>query len=535
MIPFNPLSYRYPSRRQLVYGTRGMTATSHPLAAQAGLRILEKGGNAVDAAVATAAALTVLEPTSNGIGSDAFAIVWQDGKLYGLNSSGPAPRGADLEAVRALGHTEMPLHGGLPVNVPGAVAGWAALMERLGTISLAEALAPAVAYAKDGAPTAPTVAANWQRAFDAYTKLEDPLFAEWFRTFAPNGRPPRPGETVRLPQHAETLHAIGETGGACFYRGELAERIAAAVLAHGGALTTDDLAAFQPEWVTPIETEYAGVRVLEIPPNGHGIVALMALNILKALPDAEPGSAEDIHYQIEAIKTAFADAFAAVTEPSYMPCTTDDLLAPAFAKRRAGTLTDKAAEPKADEILRGGTVYLCTADGQGNMVSFIQSNYTGFGSGLVVPGTGIALHNRGANFKLDPNHPNALAGGKRPYHTIIPGFLMHGDRPLGPFGIMGAFMQPQAHVQVLIHMLRDGMNPQEALDAPRFQWTGGKTVLVEPDFPEAIREALSRRGHDIRVSADEGSFGRGQIILKDEEGVLCGATEKRCDGQVVAL
>ncbi len=533
MNSFDPHVYPFASKRHVVYGKRGIVATGHPLAAQAGLRILQRGGNAIDAAVATAAALTVLEPTSNGIGGDAFSIFWKDGRIYGLNSSGPAPKRIDAQKVRDAGYSQMPAHGPIPVNVPGVPAAWASLVKEHGKLTLMEVLTPAIEYAEEGAPVAPTVAENWEAARKAYQLSGDAMYTHWFDTFTSSGKAPKAGEIFTLPDHAETLRAIGETNAEAFYGGELADKISAYMESIGGYLRADDLASFSPEWVTPIETEYHGCRVLEIPPNGHGIVVLMAMNILKELPEAEADSFLDIHRQIEALKLAFADAMQYVTEPSQMPYTAEDLLSPVYAKERASLITDAALEPQPGEPLRGGTVYLCTADGDGNMVSYIQSNYMGFGSGLVVPGTGIALHNRGANFSLDPAHPNVVTPGKRPYHTIIPGFLMQGEEPLGPFGIMGAFMQPQAHLQVMTSLLRDGYNPQASLDKPRFQWVGGKRVLVERDFPKELFEKLQAAGHEIAYSDDVGSFGRGQMILR-AGGAYVGATEKRCDGQVAA-
>lgn len=511
-----------------------MVATSHPLAAQAGLRILLQRGNAIDAAIATAAALTVLEPTSNGIGGDAFSIFWKDGKVHGLNSSGPSPSRIDAQILRERGYEEMPRYGPIPVNVPGAPFAWAEMVTKHGNLSLEEVLAPAIEYAKKGAPVAVTVSEHWKAAQKAYENRNDEIFDSWFLTFTKDGKAPEAGEVFMMPDHAKTLETIAKTNAEDFYKGILAQKISDYVESFGGYLRADDLAAFRPEWVDPIEVEYEGVRVLEIPPNGHGIVALMALNLIKEMGEVEPDSFTDVHNQIEALKLSFADAMRYVTEPSDMPYTAKDLLSPAYAKRRAEEIRQTAGCSEPGDPILGGTVYLCTADAAGNMVSYIQSNYTGFGSGLVVPGTGIALHNRGCNFSLKEGHPNCIGPGKRPYHTIIPGFLMNGDKPLGPFGIMGAFMQPQAHVQVLVSLLRDGRNPQEALDKPRFQWVGGKKVLVEADFPRALFESLKSAGHEISYSDDVGSFGRGQMILRGEEGLI-GATEKRCDGQVVAF
>lgn len=521
--------YKYPSNRNLVYGKKGMAATSHPLAAEAGRDILRDGGNAVDAAVAMAAALTVLEPTSNGIGGDAFAIFAKDGNIFGLNASGPSPASITAEAVRNAGHKAMPVKGPLPVNVPGVPGAWAELNRLHGRMPLSDVLAPAIMYAREGAPVGCTVSHNWQKAAESYDQ-KNPLFQSWFSTFTKDGRAPMPGELFVLPDHADTLEEIGRDP-LSFYKGALAEKIADYVGGLGGYLTRADLSSYAPEWVDPIETAYRGYRVLEIPPNGHGIVVLMALQILNEMPETDDETLY-AHYMIEAVKIAFSDAMAYVTEPRAMTVGTDRLLDAGYAKARAKLIGPRAGKPEPGQPLRGGTVYLCAADEDGTMISYIQSNYMGFGSGLVVPGTGIALHNRGANFSLLPGHPNELAGGKRPYHTIIPGFLMKGDVPVGPFGVMGAFMQPQGHVQVLSALFRDKENPQEALDRPRFQWIGEDEVLVEEGYPETIVQALQAMGHRIRYSDDVGSFGRGQIILRDEAGVYTGATERRCDGHV---
>lgn len=533
---FDPLYHPYPSHRVPVYGARGMVATSQPLAAQAGLDILKRGGNAIDAAIATAAALTVLEPCSNGIGGDAFALVWSGGKLHGLNSSGPSPAAISLEAVRALGHDRMPQYGAVPVTVPGAPAAWAELARRFGRLPLAEALRPAVDYAERGYPLSPTAARMWQRAAEHYAAQPDgATFAEWLRTFAPAGRAPRAGELWRSPAHAATLRLIGETDAEAFYRGALAEEIGACIAEHGGFLNAADLAAFAPEWVEPISTNYRGYDVWEIPPNGQGLVALLALGILRGWERHEREGIETVHRQIEAIKLAFADGQHYISDARDMKIKPADLLNPAYSDARRALIGDTAALPEAGRPPAGGTVYLAAADDEGNMVSFIQSNYTGFGSGLVVENTGIALQNRGYGFSLDPFSINRLEPGKRSYHTIIPGFLTREGQAVGPFGVMGGLMQPQGHVQVLMNMLDFQLHPQAALDAPRWQWQGGRTVLVEPGFPAHIAQALARRGHDIQAAADAYSFGRGQIIWRDPgSGVLVGGSDSRTDGLVAA-
>ncbi|WP_172899675.1 gamma-glutamyltransferase family protein [Effusibacillus lacus] len=512
-----------------------MVATSQPLAAQAGLEILRKGGNAIDAAIATAAALTVVEPASNGIGGDAFALVWTKGKLHGLNSSGPAPKSISIEALKKAGVEEIPKYGLIPVTVPGAPAAWAELSAKFGKLPLTEVLRPAIEYAENGYPLTPVLGQNWARAYKTYSKhLKGDEFKGWFDTFTPEGKVPQIGEVWRSPDHARTLQSIAETKAESFYRGELAEKIDQFFKKFGGYLTAQDLAAYKPEWVNPISANYRGYDVWEIPPNGHGLVALMALNILKGFDFPERDTVDTYHKQIEAIKLAFADGKKYITDPRKMSVRVEDLLSDAYAEERRRLIGKEALQPETGEPPRGGTVYLCTADGEGNMVSFIQSNYMGFGSGLVVPDTGIALHNRGHNFTLDETHDNRLEPGKKPYHTIIPGFLTKDGKPVGPFGVMGGFMQPQGHVQVVMNTVDFHLNPQAALDAPRWQWMQGKTVQIEQTTPAHIVESLARLGHDVQWAVGSGGFGRGQIIWRQENGVLVGGTEPRTDGQVAA-
>ncbi len=535
---FDPLLQRYPSQRYPIYARGGMVNCSSPMASAAGLEILRRGGNAMDAAVAAAAALTVTEPTANGIGSDAFALVWseRDGRLYGLNASGPAPQLATIERVLsdpAAKDGKMPASGWLPVTVPGAPGAWAALNGRFGRLTLAEDLAPAVTYAREGYPCAPNLAASWKTALEKYRKtLRGPAFNAWFRTFAPEGKAPEAGNMVVLKDHADTLEAIGETDAQAFYTGELARRTDAESRRYGGLLRYEDLAAFKPQWVEPIGVDYRGYRVCEIPPNGQGIAALMALNILKEFSFGEKDSAETCHRQIEAMKMAFAEAFRHVTDPDHMETAVSRLLDPALGAARAREMTDRAQTWTSAVPPKSGTVYLCCADGEGNMVSFIQSNYMGFGSGIVVDGTGIALQNRGADFSLDPAHINCLKPGKRTYHTIIPGFLMKDGRPVGPFGVMGGYMQPQGHVQVVMNYADFGLDPQQALDAPRWQWLRNGDIAVEARFDRTIARELEARGHRVRYDLDTASFGRGQMIVRLESGVLVGGTESRTDSNI---
>ncbi|MCL2360224.1 MAG: gamma-glutamyltransferase family protein [Defluviitaleaceae bacterium] len=534
-MPFDPLVSPYPSTRNLHYARGGMVATSQPLAAQAGLDVLKKGGNAIDAAIATAACLTVVEPTSNGIGGDAFAIVWTDGKLHGLNSSGPAPMAISIDKVKALGHTEMPKHGWIPVTVPGAPAAWASLNRRFGKLTLEECLAPAIHYARNGYPLSPSLGRGWAGGYNYYRRnFTGPEYAPWFETFAPKGRAPVTGELWKSEAHATTLEEIAATGATSFYEGSLADKITAFSKKHGGFLREEDLAAFEPEWIDPISVKYRGYDIWELPPNGQGLVALIALNILNGFPPTVD-ALETYHRQFEAMKLAFTCGKATITDPTHMAIPTKDLLGYTFADALRGQIGPRALEPAAFLPPKGGTVYLATADGDGNMVSFIQSNYMGFGSGIVIPGTGIAMQNRGADFSLDPAHPNALTGGKRTYHTIIPGFLTKDGEALGPFGVMGGYMQPQGHVQVIMNMIDQKLNPQAALDAPRWQWTQGKNFEVEHHFPKAIAQGLAARGHRISIPLESGSFGRGQIILRDPStGVLIGGTESRTDGGIAS-
>ena len=536
MLKNDSLYYPYPARRRAVFARKGMVATSQPLAAQAGLDILKKGGNAIDAAVATAACLTVLEPTSNGIGGDGFALVWTKGNLHGLNSSGPAPKGISIDAVKALGYDEMPTYGLIPVNVPGIPGAWAALNKKFGKLPLSEVLAPAVKYAREGYPVSPVASAAWKRGAANYrAKCAGGEFAEWFKVFEPNGKTPEAGDMWASEDHARTLELIGETNAEAFYRGELADKIDALSKEYNGFIRKEDLADFYPEWVEPVGVEYHGYNVWEIPPNGQGIVGLMGLQIAKGLEMGGRDDVKTLHNQIESMKLAFADGLKYVTDSKYMNVTNEELLSEEYAAKRRALISDVALEPEAGEPKKGGTVYLCAADEEGNMISYIQSNYMGFGSGIVVPGTGIALQNRGKNFSLDPTHDNHLEGGKRTYHTIIPGFLTKGDVPVGPFGVMGGFMQPQGHMQVVMNAVDYNLNPQAALDAPRWRWNRGMEVSLEMGFPQHVINALIRKGHKITVESSQGGFGRGQIIWRDPEtGVLVGGTESRTDGTVAA-
>jgi gamma-glutamyltranspeptidase/glutathione hydrolase len=489
----------------------------------------------VDAAVAAAAAITVVEPTTNGIGSDSFALVWDGQKLHGLNASGRAPAALSAEALRDRGYKEFPANGWFPVTVPGAPAAWEALQQRFGRLSLAELLAPAIAYARDGYPVSPITAYYWGYAFNRFAAQKDPAMAGWLPTFAPKGRAPKAGERWSSPGHAQTLQILAERGVRDFYEGELAEKIVAFSQATGGLFRQDDLAAHRSSWVEPIGTSYRGYDVWEIPPNGQGLTALIALAILEGtdLPAHPHGSEMALHLQIEAMKLAFADAYRYIADPEKAEVPTAGLLDPDYIAGRRRLIGPEARVPEAGQPPHSGTIYLCTADRDGMMVSYIQSNYQGFGSGVVIPETGIALQNRGACFTLEPGHPNEAAGGKRPYHTIIPAFLTREGQAVGPFGVMGGFMQPQGHTQVVTGTVDYELNPQAVLDAPRWQVTGGLGVELEWGTPAHIVRALAARGHQVRVPVERGGFGRGQIIWRLDEGVLVAGSDPRADGAAI--
>ena len=530
--------YPYPSRRMPVVAARGVVATSEPLAAQAGLWMLQQGGSAVDAALATAIALTVIEPCSNGIGSDAFALVWDGDKLHGLNGSGRAPLTHTPELFAGQGHKTVPAHGWLPVTVPGAPATWRDLHARFGKLPFEKLFEPAIAYAEGGFPVAPVTAGAWGGAARIYgEKNIGPEFAGWFETFTPGGTAPRAGDMWASPGHASTLRRIAETNAEDFYQGELAGKIADFAARTGGYITREDLAAHTSTWVEPINTSYRGYEVWEIPPNGQGIAALTALNILERfeLGRHPRESVESYHLQIEAMKLGFADALKYVADPEHADVPTRGLLDKAYAAERRKLIGDRALDPVAGVPPRGGTVYLCAADGDGMMISMIQSNYAGFGSGIVVPGTGISLQNRGAGFVLEPGHLNLIAPGKRPYHTIIPSFLTPGGTAIGPFGVMGGFMQPQGHLQMVVNQVDYGMNPQASLDAPRWQWMRGRTVAFEQGVANNIINGLAARGHGIDVLHTGGAFGKGQIIRRLPNGTYIAGSEPRADGCAVGF
>ncbi|MCT7952863.1 gamma-glutamyltransferase family protein [Ancylothrix sp. C2] len=529
--------YPYASTRRVIMGCRGAVATGQPLATAAGMEMLHSGGNAVDAAVAMAITLTVVEPTANGIGSDAFALVW-DGSLHGLNGSGKSPQNLTKETFCGM---QSP-YGWLPVTVPGAVSAWRTLWERWGRLPFERLFEPAIRYAEEGYPVSPVVAEYWKRAEQIYLPLNDTIFAPLKEVFFRNNRAPAAGEIWGSVDQAKTLREIAASGGESFYKGKLAEKIANYAAESGGFLSREDLVAHQADWVTPISTEYHGLTVWEMPPNTQGIAALMALNILENFDVSQypRESVESYHLQIEAMKLAFADVKQYVADADFMQVRVEELLDKNYGKKRAELITEKAINLAVPGLPKGGTVYLAAADGE-LMVSFIQSNYMGFGSGVVVPGTGISLQNRGVGFSFEVGHPNEYSPGKRAYHTIMPGFLTRDGVPVGPFGVMGGPMQPQGHLQVVANMADYEMNPQAALDAPRWQFMEGNLVLVESGVSESIIEGLRGRGHDVRLGdlkdgsdvAETGQFGRGQIIVR-ENGVFVAGSEPRADGLAMA-
>jgi gamma-glutamyltranspeptidase/glutathione hydrolase len=530
----------YSSTRTPVFA-RNLVATSQPLAAQAGLRMLAAGGNAVDAAIAAASTIALTEPVSNGLGSDNFALVWADGQLHGLNASGTAPAawtpdyfhrkyGDDLARSR-------PVRGWDTVTVPGAVAGWVALHGKLGKLPFEDVLAPAIEYAERGFAVSPNVQDKWARAVPL---LEDqPGFAEHFM---PRGRAPNIGEHFVLRGAAHSLRLIAKTRGEAFYRGEIAQALARHAAANGGAMTEADLATYAPQWVEPIQMDFAGHSLHEIPPNGQGIAALICLGILKhtGFADLPVDSADWQHLGIEAMKLAFADTYKFVSDPASMRVSTAQMLDASYLQERAKMIDMRRAQTfGAGSLARGGTIYLTTADAHGMMVSFIQSNYMGFGSGVVVPGTGVSLQNRGHGFSLDPASPNVVAPGKRPFHTIIPGFLTRDGAPVMSFGVMGGNMQPQGHVQTLSRMLIAGQQPQAACDAPRWKWMQGLEVEIEQGMPESVVSELANRGHQITQSNDSYmDFGSGQFIWRLGDPAVDGyvaASDSRRDGHAVGL
>ncbi|MDS0300860.1 gamma-glutamyltransferase [Halogeometricum sp. S1BR25-6] len=525
------------SRRSTVYGRSGVVATSQPLAAQAGIETLRDGGNAFDAAVATAAALNVVEPTSTGLGGDVFALYrTADGDVGAMRSCGGAPSGATRERVReavadegeAPEEAEMPMRGPHTVTVPGTARGWEATTRELGRLSLGENLRPAIRYATEGYPVTEVVAAQWKHGDDLFT---DEHARE---AFLPGDRPPTVGETVALPRLGRSMETIAEEGADAVYEGEIAEAIAEEVQSKGGFMTVEDLAAFEPEFLDPVSTTYRGTEVYELPPNNQGLIALEALNIAEeiAAGDADYDSADRIHYFGEAMKRAFHDGHRYITDPEYEEV--PPLASKEYARQRAADITDEPSDvsfgvPDA-HAEDADTVLLCVADDEGNVVSYINSRFAGFGSGVVAGDTGIALQNRGASFSLDDDHPNRLAPGKRPFHTLVPALAKFGEDDWAAFGVMGGYMQPQGHVQVISNIVDYDMPIQAALDAPRWRYREGGDLALEPALAGSVGATLNRRGHDVSL-LHTGMFGGAQLVRNDG-GTLSGATEPRKDGHV---
>jgi gamma-glutamyltranspeptidase/glutathione hydrolase len=525
----------FPSRRSGVLARHGMVATGQPLAAIAGLEMLMNGGNAADAAVTVAAMLNVVEPMSTGIGGDCFALIYEarNGQVTALNASGRAPAAFTLEEAQRRGLKEIPLLGPLPVTVPGTASGWQALLDRFGTMTLADCLGPAIATAEEGFPVSERISAGWQRSAEKLSRD-----AEATRVYLPA---PKVGDIHRQSDLARTFRTVAKGGAEAFYHGPLAEKIAACVQSHGGYLTTGDLADHTATWETPIRTTYRDVEMLEHPPNGQGLAALLALNVVEGydLAGMDYFDPARWHVMIEAMRLGMADAARYVADPALVEIPIAGLLSKDYATQRRALI-----EPgRSVELMAPGqpehrdTVYLTVADGQGNAVSFINSLYYGFGSGLVVPGTGICLQNRGACFTLETGHPNALAGGKRPYHTIIPAMALRDGRLWLSFGVMGGFMQPQGHLQVVVNLVDYGLEPQEALNAPRFRVDerGGPRVAIETGVSLTTRKALAMMGHDVvPETLFAPGFGSGDIIAIDPDtGSLWGASDPRKDGCAV--
>jgi len=528
--------------RSVVATNYGIVAASQPLAARAGTSQLENGGNAVDAAISANAAIGLMEPTGNGIGGDLFVIYYKarTGKTYGLNSSGYAPTGLSARYLRSKGDITMPQRGIHSVTVPGAVAGWDALRTRFGTKTFAELLAPAIFYAENGFPVTEVIAGNWANAVELLAQSPNAA-----NTFLIDGRAPKSGEVFRNPDLAKSLRMIADRGRDAFYSGPIAEAILQISRAHGGTFIAQDLAEFEPEWVTPISTTYRGWTVNELPPNGIGIAALLMLNIMEQYPLGEWGfhSAKALHLMIEAKKLAFADLMRYVGDPRFSNVPVQELLSKRHASGRAKLIDMKQAASFVEPSRVDGftpaegndTIYISVIDKEGNIASLIQSNYAGFGSGLVPPGTGFMLQNRGALFTLEENHPNTVEPRKRPLHTIIPAFMEKDGAGIG-FGIMGGFNQPQAHAQFVANIADFGLNIQEALEAGRFTKVTfeGCDVNVETLVPESVREELIALGHDLTVvPARSGIFGWGQAVMSSPTGVHFGASEPRHDGAAI--
>jgi gamma-glutamyltranspeptidase/glutathione hydrolase len=518
----------YRSNRSPVFADN-MVATSQPLATEAGLDAIRRGGNAIDAAIAAAITLAVVEPCNNGIGSDAFAIVWDGAELHGLNASGKSPAGWD-PAVYKQKYDAMPSLGWDAVTVPGAVSAWVALSEKFGELPFAELFSAGIHYAEQGFQVGPKTGFYWQLAQKRFAK-----FQPFIDTFMKSGRAPEIGEEIKLPDHGATLRSIAETRGESFYQGHLAEAMVKDSDAHGGVLNMEDLSNHSAQWVGTISQSLGSIALHEIPPNGQGLMALIALGLLKHLEiERYPGAGADaIHLQVECMRVAYAEVERHLADINHMTkVTVADLLDENYLKSRAQQIKIGRAQPNPTALgAAPDTVYLSTADASGRMVSMIQSNYRGFGSGIVVPGTGISLQNRGNGFTLEDGHPNQLAGGKRPFHTIIPGFIMRDGQPSLSFGVMGGHMQAQGHLQMLVRIYIWGENPQAASDAPRWYLEEDGKVHLESGTSADVCNDLKARGHDIVLDSHESLFGGAQLIYKMDRG-YCGGSDHRKEGLV---
>ncbi len=538
-----PMDLAFSSRRSMVLAQRGMVATEHPLAAQAGLQILMQGGNAADAAVATAAVLNVVTSASTGIGGDCFALYYdaKTKQVTALNGSGRAPQALSIDALERLGITgAIPDRSVHAVTVPGAAMGWQDTLQKHGRMTLKEVLKDAIHYAKNGFPVSPVYGLAWQSPRVEKLLKNSPNTGNYL----PNGKSPHVGQMVQLHHMARTFEAVAEGGAQAFYEGETGQAIVRTLQSLGGLMTLDDLKAHTSTWGEAIRYRYRGVDVLEHAPNGQGLAALIAMNIAQGwdLTQYVPDDPEKIHLMVEAMRCAFAEVRYHVADPEHYQAPIEWLLSEDYAQERRAQISKSVAmQPPSYGMPpnTSDTVYLSVVDGEGNACSFINSLYMGFGSGIVAEGTGVFLQNRGANFVLDREHPNALVGGKRPYHTIIPAMSLRDDGTLlSVFGVMGGFMQPQGHLQVINAMIDDALNPQEALDRPRWcleEGTGESVLAVEEGFSVETMAKLAEMGHRVRpvTGAERGLFGSGQIIVRDENGVLYGGSDPRKDGQVV--
>ena len=523
----------FNSRRSNVRATNGMVATTQPLAAAAGVNAMMNGGNAVDAAVTAAAVLNVVEPHSTGVGGDLFALVWtaKDRRVQALNACGRSPAGASLEELRSKGYQSIPDQSPFSITVPGTVSGWETLLDRYGNTSLADALQPAIEHAERGFPVSEVISDHWQVGGPrlAAGPAGDELLL--------NGSPPAAGDIMKIPTLAKSLRSVAEGGSEAFYRGPLGARVAEFVQSIGGWLSADDMAAHESSWVDPISSTYRGFDCWQCPPPSQGVNALLALNIAEGFDLSELGfqTADTYHALIESMRLAFADSLHYVTDPDSMPVATGGLLSKEYASKRHSLISSGNALPlvaHGSPPVHHNTVYVSAVDGDGNACSLINSVFMSFGSALVVPGTGIALHNRGASFSLDPAHPNRLEPNKLPYHTLIPGMVTRNGELVASYGVMGAMQQAQGHLQTLVNMIDFGLEPQQALDAPRFSVRLGEGVAIENTVDSSVARDLSNRGHRILVAPPHGIiFGSGQIITRDSEtGVMTGGSEPRADG-----